>query len=47
VAAQTFADERQLKALLTEAAGADAPIYSGMHRHLPTAIQLLSTPKSS
>ena len=46
VAAQTFADERQLKALLTEAAGADAPIYSGMHRHLPTAIQLLSTPKT-
>jgi DNA primase len=34
MAAQTFADERQLKALLTEAAGADAPIYAGMHRHL-------------
>lgn len=45
VPAQTFADERQLKALLTEAAGADAPIYSGMYRHLSTAIQKLSKPQ--
>jgi Domain of unknown function (DUF927)/Domain of unknown function (DUF3854) len=45
VPAQTFSDERQLKALLTEAAGADAPIYSGMHRHLPAAIQKLSKPQ--
>lgn len=43
--ATEFADERALKAALTSAAGARAPIYAGMTRHVGPAIQLLSDPE--
>lgn len=42
VEAEDFADDRKLKAMLTAAAGAQAPIYVGMAKHLGTAIQRLS-----
>lgn len=42
LAADLFADERALKAALTQAAGAHAPIRAGMAKHLAPAIQLLS-----
>jgi DNA primase catalytic core len=44
IPAKEFADERALKAVLTEASGADAPIYAGMAKHLAPGIQML-TPK--
>ncbi|HZC03146.1 MAG TPA: hypothetical protein VE844_17845, partial [Gammaproteobacteria bacterium] len=40
--AREFADERALKAALTEASGASSPIYAGMAKHLAPAIQLMS-----
>jgi hypothetical protein len=40
--AEDFADDKKLKATLTAAAGAQAPIYVGMAKHLGTAIQRLS-----
>jgi hypothetical protein len=40
--AREFADERALKAALTEASGASSPVYAGMAKHLAPAIQLLS-----
>jgi hypothetical protein len=42
IEAEDFADDRRLKAVLTAAAGAQAPIYVGMAKHLGTAIQRLS-----
>lgn len=42
ITAERFADERTLKAELTKAAGARAPIYAGMARHLAPAIQMLT-----
>jgi hypothetical protein len=40
--AEDFADDRKLKAALTAAAGAQAPIAVGMAKHLGAAIQRLS-----
>jgi hypothetical protein len=40
--AEEFADDKRLKAALTAAAGAQAPIYVGMSKHLAAAIQRLS-----
>lgn len=40
--AEDFADDRKLKAALTAAAGAQAPIAVGMSKHLGAAIQRLS-----
>jgi hypothetical protein len=40
--AEEFADDRRLKAALTTGAGAQAPIYVGMGKHLGAAIQRLS-----
>lgn len=40
--ADEFADDRRLKAALTTGAGAQAPIYVGMAKHLAAAIQRLS-----
>lgn len=45
IGATEFADERALKAALTSAAGARAPIHAGMMRHVAPAIQLLSDPE--
>lgn len=45
ISAAEFADERALKAALTSAAGARAPIHAGMARHVGPAIQLLSNPE--
>lgn len=42
IGAKEFADDRSLKAALTAAAGAHAPIHAGMMRHVGPAIQLLS-----
>lgn len=44
IGAEEFADERTLKAKLTSAAGARAPIHAGMQRHVGPAIQTLSDP---
>jgi hypothetical protein len=40
--ADDFADDKRLKAALTTGAGAQAPIYVGMAKHLAAAIQRLS-----
>lgn len=40
--ADEFADDRRLKAALTTGAGAQAPIYVGMAKHLAACIQRLS-----
>jgi hypothetical protein len=42
IEAEDFADDRKLKAALTAGAGAQAPIYVGMAKHLGAAIQRLS-----
>jgi DNA primase len=43
--AKEFADDRALKAALTQAAGAQFPVRAGMTKHLGPAIQLLTAPE--
>ena len=43
ISAENFASDQKLRAALTEAAGAIAPVRAGMVKHLAPAIQLLSS----
>ncbi len=44
IPADDFADERNLRSALINAAGASSPIWAGMTKHLGPAIQFFSTP---